>query len=225
MGRGKIIAIVNTKGGTGKSTLAVNLARALEGERKKVALVDADPQQSCWAWANIRNNLDAGEWGSRFTVVAEPRADRLSEFIPHIAGIYDYVVIDGPPRLGGIIAVIVKMSDLALIPIGPSVADILSTAQLLELQEALFTKTPSALVICRQIVGTRLAADVRRVLRTYGLPIARARISQRVAYVEAFSVGRAVTDYAPRSKATAEVRALAKEVKRMLKRHGKEEID
>ena len=57
-----IIAVINQKGGAGKTTIALNLAAALAAEGKRVLLVDADPQQTAQDWAAVRSRLLPFRW-------------------------------------------------------------------------------------------------------------------------------------------------------------------
>jgi chromosome partitioning protein len=91
-----IIALLNQKGGVGKTTLSVHIATALaagsEEERHKVLLIDADPQGSALDWAAARTAP------ARFPVIGLPKPT-LHREIPALAQGYEWVVIDGPPRV------------------------------------------------------------------------------------------------------------------------------
>jgi len=86
-----IIAVINQKGGAGKTTIALNLAAALAAEGKRVLLVDADPQQTAQDWAAVRLSPPP------FQVVGLVKPV-LHRDLPQMAGDYDHVVIDGAPR-------------------------------------------------------------------------------------------------------------------------------
>ncbi len=57
-----IIAVINQKGGAGKTTIALNIAAALAAEGKRVLLIDADPQQTAQDWAAVRSSLPPSRW-------------------------------------------------------------------------------------------------------------------------------------------------------------------
>ena len=59
-----IIAVINQKGGAGKTTIALNLAAALAAEGKRVLLIDADPQQTAQDWAAIRQTPPPFRWSA-----------------------------------------------------------------------------------------------------------------------------------------------------------------
>ena len=112
-----IVAIVNQKGGTGKTTLATNLACAFAGN-SPVLLLDADAQGSSQDWADSqpqrRLNLEVRG--------AEP--GRLLQDVRRLAAGYGWVIIDGPAGISRTSADAVRAADLVLIPAKPSPLDV-----------------------------------------------------------------------------------------------------
>ena len=109
-----IVAIVNQKGGTGKTTLSINLSSAF-AEIYPTLLLDADPQGSSLDWADSRSttrqmNLDA--------LGVEP--SHLLRDIRRLSPNYGWIIIDGPPGIGRINADAVRAADIVLIPSKPS---------------------------------------------------------------------------------------------------------
>src|SRR5579863_6210452 len=111
-----IIAVVNQKGGAGKTTIALNLAAALAAEGKRVLLVDADPQQTAQDWAAVRSSPPP------FQVVGLAKPV-LHRDLPQMAADYDHVVIDGAPRNYEVARSAIAAADVVLIPVQPSGAD------------------------------------------------------------------------------------------------------
>ena len=92
---GRVIALLNQKGGAGKTTLATHLAGELAMQGRAVTLLDADPQGSALDWAQRR--LQSG--GSHLYGVFGLARDSLHHEVPAIAQQSEFLVIDGPPRV------------------------------------------------------------------------------------------------------------------------------
>ena len=113
-----IVALLNQKGGVGKTTLALHLAGAWARRGLRVTLIDADPQSSALDWSEqrARQGLPAP-----FSIVGIAR-DTLHREAPAIARRVDHVVIDGS-RLDAPMRSTLLASDLALLPVQPSPFD------------------------------------------------------------------------------------------------------
>ena len=116
-GKTMIIAILNQKGGVGKTTLSVNLAAALALSGARTLLVDADPQASALDWQAARK----GE--SLFPVVGIAKPT-LHKDVPGLAGGYEHIVIDGPPRANDLAKSAIMAAELIVIPVQPSPYDV-----------------------------------------------------------------------------------------------------
>jgi chromosome partitioning protein len=221
-----VIAILNQKGGAGKSTLATNLARALQLRGMKTMIADADPQKTAIEWREAYDTtVGAAEATAEMPAVFGVDRDTFDADVRTIGQAFDIVIIDGAPRMSPRIEAALRVADLVLIPVQPSAFDVKATAPLVTMIERQRQYTPgrprAAFVVWRQIPGTLLAGDVDEALRAYGLPVFEARASQRIAYQEAAGLGVGVQDYEPGGKAAAEVDAITDETLRML--HGEDE--
>jgi len=206
-----VIAVLNQKGGSGKTTIATHLARALQIEGADVLLVDSDPQGSARDWAAVREHQP-------LTVVGIDRPT-IERDIKNIAR-KDFVVIDGAPQAADLAVSAIKAASFVLIPVQPSPYDIWATADLVELVKQRIDvtdgKLQAAFVVSRAIKGTRIGSEIAEALAGYGLPILESRITQRVSYPSTAAAGTTVMDTEPAGDAAAEVRALAAELKQKL---------
>lgn len=204
-----VISILNPKGGVGKTTTAIHVARALQVAGHSVALLDADIQGSALAWSALGALSPA-------LAVSPARHDTLAQRVENLKPAPDYVVIDGAAKLEArLIAEALKVSDLVIIPVQPSALDIWGCAELVEavrLRLDLVGKPKGAFLVTRQIIGSALAGDVQGALEAQGLPVLAARLSQRVAYPEAIAAGVTVLEHEPEGKAANEVRAMIDEL-------------
>ena len=205
-----IIAVLNSKGGSGKTTLATNVATALHRRGHSVLVVDSDPQGSARDWHEAHP-----EEADLPPVVGMDRAT-LHRDLPTIGRPFDYVIIDGAAKLEEVTASAVRAADFVLIPVRHSGFDLWAVESLVESIRARQTVTGgrpgAAFVISCQTQGSRLARSVDEALADFGLPVLKARTAQRVAYEEAAGVGLSVFDLEGRDKAAAEIDAITSEL-------------
>jgi chromosome partitioning protein len=207
----KVIAVLNQKGGSGKTTIATHLARALQIDGATVLLVDSDPQGSARDWAAVREDQPLTVVG-----IDRPTIERDLKQVAH----KDFVVIDGAPQAADLAVSAIKAADFVLIPVQPSPYDIWATADLVDLVkqriELTDGKLQAAFVVSRAIKGTRIGTEITEALNGYGLPVLESRITQRVIYPGTAAVGSTVQDSEPDGDAAREVHALANEIKSKL---------
>lgn len=210
-----IISIVNNKGGSGKTTIAINLAGYLS-LRNKVLLIDADPQSSVCDWnkARLKNNK-SDLMHKNLTITNNPVPQKKLKQVSQISG-YDFIIIDCPPEDAKIMRTALVISKFAIIPISPSPLDIRSAYITIKtVTEGLKTKVidiKPAVLISKKVVGTVLAKDIREDLKPFKLPLLKSEIGQRIALVESTIYGKTIFEYAPGSKAENEFIKLGKEV-------------
>ena len=208
----KIIAVLNQKGGAGKTTLSTNLARALQLGGEKVLLVDSDPQGSARDW-NAAGN------GDLLPVVGLDRPT-LAKDIQAIVENQDWLIIDGAPQIAELAVAAIKCADVILIPVQPSPYDVWACEDLVDIiktrQEIANGKPKAAFVISRVIKNTQLSKEIGEALEGYGLPVFKYFTSQRVIYPKSAVTGSTVLDVDGAGEAAAEIRAIAQELKEFL---------
>ena len=203
-----IIGLVNQKGGVGKTTIAVNVAASLARAGSRVWLIDADPQGSSLDWAAAR------QCEPLFSVVGLPRASVHRE-IGQLGQGYDYVIIDGPPRVTDVARSVIMAADLVLVPVQPSPYDIWAAEEVMRLiAEARVYKESlkAAFVVNRRIANTAIGRDIGEALSAYPVSTLVASITQRVVFAEAVAQGLAVHEMPQAGPAVAEIEAVASEV-------------
>ncbi len=211
----KIIAITNNKGGSGKTTVSINLSACLSS-KGKVLLIDADPQASVCDWNNARQKNNKSDLKHKnLDIPATPFNQKKLKQIPEISG-YDFIIIDCPPEDAKTMRTALVIADYSIIPISPSPLDIRSAFITIKtVKEGIDSKAldiKAAVLISKKVIGTTLAKDVREDLQPFKLPILKTEIGQRVALVESTIYGKTIFEYAPGSKAEDEFKKLGKEV-------------
>ena len=208
----KSVALLARKGGAGKTTCAIHMGVLAQASGMRVLFFDLDPQRSLSAWWQSREAETPG--------LVETDGRRLSALLKDAAAEgYDLAVIDTPPAVTFDTARVAEAVDLVLIPLRPSILDIYAVQGTADVVRA--TKVLALLVLngCQPGRGEEEAAtttEARKALADAHLPIAATSIGYRMDYTRALNDGAAVNEFAPGSKAAAEMIALWNEVQRKL---------
>jgi chromosome partitioning protein len=210
-----IVALLNQKGGVGKTTLALHLAGVWAAKGERVLVVDADPQGSALDWSEQRGR----EGLARLFGVVGLARDMLHRELPEVARGYDRVVIDGPPRVAGIARSALLAADLVLIPATPSPFDGWASAEMLRLlgEARVFRPDlPARLLLNRVSARTVIARETAADLADHDPPALSARVGQRIAFADTARSGRLVHEVPAGAIAASEVAAVAAEIEGLL---------
>jgi chromosome partitioning protein len=204
-----VITVAQQKGGTGKTTLAANIAAAL-APNQRVALLDIDPQKSLGRWHALRIARPRQAAALTFS---DTSGWRLPAELERLKRSHDVVLIDSPPHLDTDARVAVRAADIVLVPIQPSLPDIWAAEGTLKL--AADERCPAHLMFNRTPPTSKLRDAIAADLAARGLPILRSALGNRAGFAHAFAAGLGVTEAAPRSTAAAELRALLDELREL----------
>lgn len=202
-----IIAILNPKGGAGKSTLTVQLAAGLQRAGKRVLVVDSDQQGSLRDWHAAQDN-------NPIPFMALDRPSMLAG-VKDIAAGYDFTLIDGAAKLEDMLAAGIKAADIVLIPVSPSAFDIWAASDLVDFvkarQEVTEGKPLARFVITQAKAGTILAREVQDAVAEFGLGLMKTTVHAREAYPQAGAGGQTIFD-TQNAAGKAEIEALTAEL-------------
>jgi chromosome partitioning protein len=210
-----VVALLNQKGGVGKTTLSVHLAAAL-ARKHKVLLVDADPQGSALDWSAQRDDDRAS---AHFSVVGLPK-ESLHRELASIRADYEWVVIDGPPRVNKIARSAIVASDLVVIPVQPSPYDIWATNEVEELILECAPIKPDLVtryLINRLILNTTLGEEVQEELAKHPFPCFETAIRNRQEYAKSARFGLTALETEANGPAAEEIREWSDEVVKAMK--------
>jgi chromosome partitioning protein len=205
-----VITIAQRKGGAGKTTLAAQLVVAWAKHGARVAALDADPQGSLTTWVNLRRARLGGEAiGFEFATLPGWRS---TQWVEDRARVADLVVIDNPPHAETEAQIAVRAAKLVLIPVQPSPLDLWATEATLKM--ARDERRPSIVALNRVSPRSGLTDEIASDLTDAGVMLASTRIGNRIALARAMASGLGVVESAPRSRAAAEINALAVELRK-----------
>ncbi|POF61150.1 hypothetical protein CFR73_15080 [Novacetimonas maltaceti] len=206
----KTLAVIAQKGGTGKTTLAVNLAALAAADGLRVALVDCDPQKSAAGWWQTREAQD-------ITLIERSASDlpTIQEAAKNDG--FDLLIVDTRPSVEGETVQAIKAATVSVIPTRPGVLDLRAVASTAQLAKKAGETGVIVLNQCpppRGIGEGALTAEARAVANTLGLPVAPPTVSMRSAFSYALNDGRAVCEYEPGGKADLELQSLWRYLKK-----------
>lgn len=208
-----IISVVNTKGGVGKSTVAINLAEAFARDGFDTLLVDTDPHGTAMEWGARRENPSP-----RLNVISVTNSRSLMNDYESLGSRYDMLIVDGTPHLEQMLTVTVAVAGLAIIPINPSPNDIWKLGPLVDEAQRIQQKREDLLLrflINNHVPRTRLSREVEAALEPYGIPPMHARLGTRMDYRDSLASGVGALAY-NNPKATEEILAMLGEVKQLI---------
>jgi len=204
----KILAIVNGKGGVGKTTTAVNLA-ATFSEKQRILLVDADPQGSA-SWWHQRSDNSLG-----FDLSTESNPQLLQR-LRTIEG-YDLVMVDTPPALRSeALAAVVSSADYLILPTPPAPMDL--TVLIETVREAVMPVGVAFRVLLTRVDSRSLkeAIEAQNTLMELGIPVCHAFVRSYKAHERAALDGVAIKKLRGKTayEAAADYRRVANEILR-----------
>lgn len=204
-----MIVFANTKGGVGKSTLAVHLAVWLHDRGAKVALLDCDKQHSSSQWI--------AEAEPRITLAVANTPEEVASLAKSLHGSHDFVVGDGPGGLDDLSRTLLILTDLALFPISPSILDLRSVAQattILKYAQSINGGRPEGrLVLNKMKKRGAISRELRTAAPELGLVVTKSVVRDLEVYRDAAQQGTVVTRMKSRARdAAAELTQLFVEV-------------
>lgn len=210
-----VVGVVHGKGGVGKSTIAINLARSLQLRGLDVCIIDTDQQGTSQNW---KASGDADLLPAVFEV---SKPNSLEPNLRDVKKAFDVAVIDGGAHLQRMHAAIIRSSDLVLVPVQPSPADVWPTRTIVEMvetrQDVTGGRPAAAFVVSRRKPGTNLGKGIQDILSQHNFPVWEGTCD-RVAYAEAMGSGTSVIESTD-EKAANEIDMLTNNVINTLNNH------
>ncbi|MFQ5571409.1 MAG: ParA family partition ATPase [Rhodothermales bacterium] len=202
-----ILAILNQKGGAGKTVLSTNLAVAFQKSGAEVLLVDSDFQGSCVLWRAL-----SPEGYPKVVHATTPGAIREATR----ASQAPVTILDGAAQVQEPMSKAIALATHVLIPVTPSALDMWAAEPVLEeaRQRQRRSGLKVALVINQFERHTNISGDIAQALLQVApdIPVLPTRVAKRVAYREAVSQGLSVLDLARARSAAEEILSLANDI-------------
>lgn len=194
-----MIVFTNTKGGVGKSTLASHLAVHLHDSGASVALLDADEQRSSSQW------VAEAEPGIDVQLATTPES--IVEAASELTAKYDYVIADAPGRIEDESRTLMLLADLAVFPVTPSILDLRSVAQAVEVLKYARTINkgrPDALLVLNRVKPREtISRELQAAAPSLGLSVCKTAIRDLQAFRNAAQQGTVVTRMGSTAKPAA----------------------
>ena len=195
----RTVTLLSQKGGSGKTTLSINLAIAGALQDKSVVIIDLDPQQSAARWARLRQCENP--------VIVSGHGPNVADLVERArAGGADLIIIDTAPKSENAALAAAKLADVVVIPCQPSSLDLDAIADSVNIVQ--LARKPAFFVLNNCRASSTLADEAADALGDYGLAIAPVRIGSRVAFVKSLAEGKGVLEHEPGRAAASEITRL-----------------
>lgn len=195
----KTIVLLSQKGGSGKTTLSLNLAIAAAHAKLSTVVLDLDPQQSASRWARLRQADNP--------VIVSGHAPNLAALLAQARdGGAHLAIIDTAPKSESASLTAAKAADLLLIPCQPSSLDLDAVADTVNI--AKLAGRPAAFVLNGCKAGSSLTEMAAEALGDYRLPLLPIRVGSRVAFIKSLTEGKGVIEFEPSGRAAQEIKQL-----------------
>lgn len=207
-----VIAIANTKGGVGKSTLTVNLAAQAARAGVTVLIVDADPQASSLQFLEVRDDDRPAIQGVQIT---KPILHRQ---LPKLSEPFDLVLIDVGGRDAPVFRSALVAADTILVPMVPAAFDTWASADVFAVIDELAVADEDlrTFVVLNQVTRTIVAREALEHLVKYlgehNATLLETKIYNRTAWARSPGEGLSVAEWEPRGSAALELRLLSTEL-------------
>lgn len=188
----RVIALLSQKGGSGKTTITMQLAAGLALRGYRAAVVDLDPQESALRWSE---SAPPDHPFSTEVLALPPGEQTLAEFLAPVSRRVDFILLDCPPSIEHPhVGEALTNADLALLPMVPSPTDLWATRAMEKLVLHRIAERPGlrGALLPNRVMRTSLAEDVLDVMCDFALPVLDAPLSQRSAYAESAVRGGSV---------------------------------
>ena len=204
----KVITIAQQKGGTGKTTLAVNLALAfIKYHNLKVAIIDTDPQGSLGKWFMIRSEKNISNQNLTFKTASLWGAQYESKILKQD---HDIVIIDTPPKIESDARPAIEASNLVLIPITPSPVDFWATESIIEIAKK--AKRKILIQINRANHRSKLISKTHEYIKSINISAIKTLIGHRQIFIASMGEGNTVVEKHRKSKAVEEIRKISEQI-------------
>jgi chromosome partitioning protein len=213
----KIISVICQKGGTTKTTTAINLAVEAASRGLEVVIIDLDPQVSAGKWSDIR-----GE--GRAPLVKASPVPYLERTLKAAAeNGADLIIVDTAGRAEETALAAARVADLILVPVQPSLVDIKSIESTLNLIR-IGGGHPARAILSRVRAGGNRRENAAEGIARLGLEVCPISLGERFAYQDAYAAGEGITEFEPKGKAADEIRQLYMYVSQLLAMSAKGDV-
>ena len=204
----KVITIAQQKGGTGKTTLAVNLALAfIKYHNLKVAIIDTDPQGSLGKWFMIRSEKKISNQNLTFKTASLWGTQYESKILKQD---HDVVIIDTPPKIESDARPAIEAANLVLIPVAPSPVDFWATESIIEIAKK--AKRKILIQINRANHRSKLISKTHEYIKSINISATKTLIGHRQIFIASMGEGKTVVEKQRKSKAVEEIKSVSNQI-------------